>query len=465
MERIREIFSRLESICGTGNVFLYTPELSDYGKDETMEIQFPFDILVKPETSGEISMILQTCNEYKIHITIRGGGSGVCGGALSINGGLILSLEKMNKIITINEIDGYVIAEAGVVTKDLCDAVERKGLYFPVSPSSSAYSFVGGNVSTNAGSINSCKFGKTGNYVLNLEVVLPTGEVIWTGANVRKNSSGLNFTQLFVGSEGVLGIITKVVYQLLPMPDNEVIILAGFNNLEATIEALHALKKSNLKLSMAELLSPGAIHSTAAYLSEKLPLVCDDVSYHLLLGMQYDSGKEYFLELLGDIVYRHTTHELLVGETSLEKDRMMKIRNNIGAFLKSNNMTYRDIDASVPFSFLHEYIIKVEELSVKYNAALIYFGHALDGNLHVMLRQQKELTEEQIHLHDKVLKDIYQFVVACGGVISGEHGIGFFQREYMAIQYPPKNLEMMKQIKKLFDPNAIINTGNFFLED
>ena len=365
MESTKEIFSKLQNICGNKNVLFYSLDISDYGKDETLSLQFSFDILVMPETADEVSAILKACNEYRIPVTPRGGGSGVSGGALPVKGGIVLSLENLNRIIDINEIDCYVVAEAGVITEDLCAAVEEKGLFFPVAPTSKHYSFIGGNVATNAGSIHSCKFGKTEDYVLNLEIVLPNGEIIWTGANVRKNSSGFDLTKLFVGSEGVFGIITKVVYRLLQKPESEILVLAGLNSLQNTLGALLALRSCKITLSTAEILCPNTLQLTAGFLKEKLPFVNTDVNYHLLLGFQSSTGmRETDLALVAETLEPFTDEELLVGLTSSEKHELTKFRRKVGDALVSNGMTYRDIDACVPFSALHKYIAKIEEIEI-----------------------------------------------------------------------------------------------------
>jgi len=423
-----------------------------------MGVVLLFDLLVRPGSAEEVSAILRTCNEFHIAVTPRGGGSGVSGGALPLRRGVILSLERLNRIICINDLDRFVIAESGVIAQDLCDAVEAKGYCYPAAPSSKGFSFIGGNVATNAGSIQSCQYGKTGNYVLNLEVVLPDGEITWTGANVSKSSSGLNLTQLFVGSEGLLGIITKVVYRLLPKQEEETVILAGFEHLQNIIDALCALQGSGISLSLGEFLCPRAIALVSEYLGEPLPLVKEGVRYHLLVGFRSDGFvRDAQLAAIVEILEKFTAIELPVAQTRTEKERLMKLRDNIGKALVSNGGTYRDIDAAVPVSALYSYLSKIELISEACNIRFISFGHALDGNLHVMLRQQTGSRGEVTEMEKRALNEIYAFVADCGGVVSGEHGIGSLQKGFMRLQHSPRNMKIMRQIKQLLDPNGILN--------
>jgi len=449
MSKTDEAYHEFVRICGKQQVLSWCEAISDYGRDSTTGQVLAFEWLVRPGCAEEVSGILKICNEYRIAVTPRGGGSGVSGGALPLTGGVVLSLERLNKIISINEIDGFVIAESGVVVSDLCDAVEARGYYYPAAPSSKGFSFVGGNVATDAGNIHSCLFGKTGDYVLNLEIALPDGELIWTGANVSKSSSGLNLTRLFVGSEGLLGIITKVVCRISARPEQETMILAGFSGLKNAVDALVEMRRSGLPLSMGELFCPNTIKLVSDHLGEPLPLVKEGISHHLLFGCRGTGPvSEAQLVRMAEIVGRFTDEELLVGQAASEKDRLMKLRHNIGNALVSNGRSYRDIDASVPLSALYGYILTVGAIAAKYEIPFVYFGHALDGNLHVMVQSATDR---------EALREIYAFVTDCGGVISGEHGIGARQKEFMELQYSPKSMDIMRRIKHLFDPNGILN--------
>lgn len=261
------VYAALVNISGAEHVLCDEESVWKYGADMTGTFRFDFDFVVKPADPQQIAAIVNVCNRYGIPITPRGGGSGVTGGALPVRRGIVLSLERLNKVISIKGEDGYAMAESGVLTADLCEQVENAGYYFPVFPSSGGYSMLGGNVAENAGSINSCKYGNTSRYVLNLEVVLSSGAIIWTGSNVRKDATGFNLTQLFVGSEGLLGIITKVVYRIISKPVLQHSMLAGFTTLEGAINAVNAISSSALEPAAVELICENALHITADYFS------------------------------------------------------------------------------------------------------------------------------------------------------------------------------------------------------
>jgi len=458
LQKIVEIF---KDICGDKYVYTDKEVLQAYGSDQTLDFHFPFDILVKPASPEDISSILKVCNDYFLPITPRGGGSGVTGGALPVKGGVVLSLERLNKIIEIDNVGGYVIAESGVITADLCEYVEYHDLYFPVFPSSGAYSFIGGNVAENAGSINSCKYGTTSNYVLNLEVVLPSGEIIWTGANVLKNATGLNLTPLFIGSEGILGVITKVVFKLLPKPRHEITILVGFKTLEEACDAIIDIKKSTVFPSGVELICLNAIKLTSDYLEEDSPLVLRNLEAHLLISLHEVSMIEtsYALEIMTSIIEKYTQEDILVAQTDAEKMKINKLRLNIGNALVSNGKNYRDVDVCVPLSILLQYIRKVESICKEHSVNLVCFGHALDGNLHTnLVFNHGGYSSDEITIK-KILKEIYQYAISKGGVISGEHGIGMLQIDFMTLQFSPAHLALLQSIKRLFDPNRIMNPG------
>jgi glycolate oxidase len=444
----------LSGISGSEYVLAYSGEIDSYGRDETLHFTFPFDILVRPGSPAEIGAIMKACNEYKVPVTPRGGGSGVTGGALPVMGGIVLSLERMNTIIGINREDSYVIAEAGVITADLCRAVEQEGLYFPVAPSSSAFSFIGGNVAENAGSIRSCRYGSTAQYVLNLEVVLPTGEIIWTGANVRKSATGIDLNHLFIGSEGILGIITKIVYRLLPIPVHTVFLLAGFGSLEDACRAIHGISRSNLSPSAVELICRNAMDITSAYLGGSLPLVKENIDAQLLIEVEVDNAVQ-----MAEILGAHTTEDILAADTHLEKERLSMLRFNIGNAMTSGGKTYRDIDSTVPLSRLYDHIRHTEAVCRAHEMELVCFGHALDGNLHTMLMMDEAQGSGYGERLEKALHAIYGYALSNGGVISGEHGIGYLQKEFMSVQFTEDQLMVMRNIKRLFDPHHILNPG------
>lgn len=449
-------------ICGSQHVITEPHELYRYGEDQTLDLHFPFDILLKPGSAAEISDILKICNRYKIPVTPRGGGSGVTGGALPVQGGVVLSLERLNKIIAIQKEDAFVVAESGVITADLCKAVEQEGLYFPVIPTSSPYSFVGGNVAENAGCIRSCRYGTTGQYVLNLEVVLPDGEIIWTGANVAKNATGLNLTGLFTGSEGILGVITKVVYRLLPCPEREVVLLAAFDQEENACSAVLAIRRSGIIPSAVELIWPNAVAFASAWKGGPLLAGQKNARAYLLVELRDNcpAASEHSLGALTELMERYTANDILVGETTAAKEKLWGVRKTVGDALEAAPYGYRDLDVALPLSGLYPYLRKVEELCRLSSVRSICFGHALDGNVHTMLLADVPTAQGPGGGDwESVLPAIYGYAISCGGVISGEHGIGWLQKDFMKLQFSEASLDLMRRLKAVFDPNHILNPG------
>jgi glycolate oxidase len=455
-----DLVKLFEEISGKKYVVTEKDQIFNYGKDQTLNFHFDFDILVKPATVEEVSAIVKICNKFQIPVTPRGGGSGVTGGALPINRGVVLSTERLNNIWEINTTDCYVVAESGVITDDLRYYVESNDLFLPVFPSSSAYSFTGGNVAENAGSLNSCKYGTTSQYILNLEVVTPTGEIIWTGANVAKNVSGLNLTQLFVGSEGILGIITKIVYRLIAKPNFEVMMLSSFRSLESACEAVIAIKKSKIIPASVEMICSNAIELTKDYLNEEILISAEGITTHLLIKIEesHEFMLNHHIDQTNRIIGNYTELDILVAESDMQKRKISKLRFNIGNAMTAQGRQYRDIDACVPVSKLYEYIKKVEYISESNKVKIICFGHAMDGNLHTMLIFDEMQSINELTIRKTVL-DIYKYVISVGGVISGEHGIGLLQKDFLKIQHSNAHLRLLRKLKRMIDPNNIMNPG------
>jgi glycolate oxidase subunit GlcD len=457
-----EIVGLFRNVCGTEHVLTDAESRYKYESDQTFNLRYSFDVLVKPGNAEETAKVLSICNRLGVPVTARGGGSGVTGGALPFQGGVVLSTERLNKIITVNKTDRFVLAEAGVVTADLCDRVEQEGLYFPVAPSSSSFSFIGGNVAHNAGSIRSCKYGKSGEYVLNLQVALPNGELIWTGSNNRKNSTGLNLTQLFVGSEGILGIITKVVYRLLSKPVRETLLLAAFDSIEDAYAALIEINQSGMTPCIAEWIGQSALRITAAYLDRPVPLAGPRTVAQLLVGLDtVEPGEklESDIEGMAAILQKYTRDDILFGDSSATKDELSKVRFSVGDAMVSKGRGYRDVDVSLPLSMLYSYVRMIEAVGAEHGVQVIWFGHALDGNLHTMILTDEDSSNEQMN---KALAGIYDFAVTNGGVISGEHGIGLLQKGFMEKQFTVAQLNLMKGLKSIFDPQGVLNPGKMF---
>ena len=283
MSDFQSILPSIKKIIGDNYVFIDDENRNKYAHDETENLHFLPDIIIKPRTAEEISAVMKICNEHRIPVTPRGAGTGLSGGALPQYGGLLISFERMNSIIEIDERNLQVITEPGVITEVLQNAVKEKGLFYPPDPSSKGSCFIGGNIAENSGGPKAVKYGVVKDYVLNLEVVLPTGEIIWTGANVLKNSTGYNLTQLMVGSEGTLGLVTKIVLKLLPYPKYDLLMLVPFNNLEKAGAAVSAIFRAGFTPSALELVEINALKIVSKFVDSTVVPVSDEMEAHLII--------------------------------------------------------------------------------------------------------------------------------------------------------------------------------------
>jgi len=457
------ILNQLQTICGNTNVFSDVETLEKYGKDETEDLVFPPHILVKPENAQQISEILKIANEYKIPVIPIGARTGLSGGALSVNGGIGLSMEKFNKIIDIDEKNLQVTVQPGVITQVLQETVIAKGLFYPPDPSSKGSCFIGGNLAENSGGPRAVKYGVTKDYVLNLEVVLPTGEIIHTGANTLKNSTGYNLTQLMVGSEGTLGIITKAVLKLLPYPSKNLLMLVPFSSAEKACEAVSAVFRAGIIPSALEFMERDAIDWTLKYVDGINLTIPDHIKAHLLI--EVDGNHEEVLykdaEKISEVMQQFDCDEILFADTTDQKDTLWKMRRRVAEAVKGNSI-YKEEDTVVPRFHLPQLLAGVKSIGKKYGFKSVCYGHAGDGNLHVNIIKG-DLSDE--HWNTKLplgIKEIFELTVSLGGTLSGEHGIGLVQKNYMPIAFSKVEIELMKKIKNIFDPNNILNPSKIF---
>ena len=454
----QEIIDRLFELCGKDYVLLGSDErAAAYARDETEDFVFPPEVVVKPGSAAEIAEIMKLCNAHKVPVTPRGGGTGLSGGALPVRGGIVLSTERLNRILKIDEVNRQVVTEPGVVTQVLQEAVIEKGLYYPPDPSSRGSCFIGGNIAENAGGPRAVKYGVTKDHVLNLEVVLPTGEIIETGANVVKNATGYNLTQLMVGSEGTLGIVTKIVLKLTTYPPLNLLMLVPFSSAEQACEAVSKILNAGITPSCLEFMECDAIAFTADYLGLHVDIP-EGIEAHLLIetdGFELDSlYKE--CERIADLLSSFEIGDILLGETAAQKEQMWKIRRNISHAVKAKSI-YKEEDTVVPRGELPKLLRGVKAIGERYRFRSVCYGHAGDGNLHVnILRDGMDETAWNYTVKEGIA-EIFKLCKSLGGTISGEHGIGYVQRPYLPIVFGKKELELMRALKRIFDPNGILN--------
>lgn len=437
--------------------------LENYGHDETEDLLYLPQVVLKPENTSEVSQILKYCYTHDIPVTPAGARTGLSGGALPVKGGVLLSMEKFNRILDIDEKNHQVTTEPGVITEILQNTVKEKGLFYPPDPASKGSCFIGGNVSENSGGPKAVKYGVTKDYVLNLEVVLPNGEVIWTGANVLKNATGYNLTQLIVGSEGTLAVITKIVLRLIPHPTNDLLMLVPFMDAEKACEAVAAIFQAGITPSGLEFMERDALLWTQDFTGDQSIHVADNHAAHLLIEVDGFDQDQLMLECekIMNVLDNFETDEILFAETAAQKQQLWALRRKVGEAVKSQSI-YKEEDTVVPRFELPKLLNAVKSVGRKYGFHSVCYGHAGDGNLHVNIIKGDLSDEKWENELPIAIRELFTEVVRLGGTISGEHGIGLVQRPYMDIAFNEVALHLMRDIKRVFDPKNLLNPEKIF---
>lgn len=463
MSHWSNIFSELQKIVGEPFVFMDDESRNKYAHDETENLHFLPDIVIKPNTTEEISRIMKWCNANKIVVTPRGAGTGLSGGALPHQGGVLISFERMNRIIEIDEKNLQVTVEPGVITEVLQNAVKEKGLFYPPDPSSKGSCFIGGNIAENSGGPKAVKYGVVKDYVLNLEVVLPNGDIIWTGANVLKNATGYNLTQLIVGSEGTLGLVTKIVLKLIPYPKYDLLMLVPFYDLEKAGAAVSAIFRAGFTPSALELVEIEALKIVSKFVDSSIVPVTEDMAAQLIIEVDGNHLDVLMneMESIANVLTDFGCGEVFFADDAQQKAELWKLRRRVAEAVKIDGYTIEE-DTVVPRAHLPALIKGVKELSHQHDFKVVCYGHAGDGNLHVRIKKEGSIYSLNNKEVTPILRSLFTLVKSLGGTISGEHGIGLIQKEFMDIVFEKEAIELMKQIKKAFDPNNILNPGKIF---
>ena len=456
-------FLLFEKIVGKENISSDKEQLEKYGQDETEDLIFFAEVILKPSSVKEISQIAKICNEHIIPLTVRGAGTGLSGGALPIKGGVLLSMEKFNKIIKIDERNLQATVEPGVINYEFQEAVKQVGLFYPPDPASWGSCSLGGNIAHSSGGPKAVKYGTTRDYVLNLEIVLPNGEIIWTGANTLKYSTGYNLTHLMVGSEGTLCIVTKIVFKLITLPKHDLLMLVPFNSAELACKAVAEVFKAGINPSAMEFMEKDAIDWSIKYSGELSFKVKPE--WQALLIIEVDGNNLDILmsdcEIISAVMQQNQCDEILFADSAEQKNAIWKIRRKVGEAVKSNSV-YKEEDTVVPRAELPILLKGVKAIGKKYGFNSVCYGHAGDGNLHVNIIKGA-LSDQAWNIDlPNAISEIFVLCKSLGGTISGEHGIGLVQKNYLPIVFSPYHLQLMKDIKKVFDPNYILNPGKIF---
>lgn len=451
------------SIPGIHRVLQDEESLTEAGSDETEDLVFVPELVLQPETTEAVSTVMRYCYEQGIPVTPRGAGTGLSGAALPVKGGVVLDMRRFNRILHIDTENFMVRVEPGVITAELQEAVLEHGLMYPPDPASRGSCFIGGNVSHNSGGPRAVKYGVVRDYVLNLEMVLADGSVIWTGANVLKNSTGYSLTQLMIGSEGTLGVITQIVLRLVPAAPDSVLLLVPFYDAQECCRAVNRLLLDGNQPSALELMEKEALVWSMRYSEVPELALPEAVEALLLIELDGPLGHDFDpeIEKMAQSLSRFQTADILFGQTAAEKERLWKIRRQVGEAVKRESI-YREVDTVVPRFQLPDLLKAVKSIGKAYGFRSVCYGHAGDGNLHINILKE-DMSEDQWNQKvPKGIEEIFREVLRWGGTLSGEHGIGYVQKPYMSLAYDPVSLRLMKEIKAVFDPRGILNPGKIF---
>lgn len=454
------IIDQLRQIVGKDQVSTEKADLICYSYDATQQKFMP-DVVVHPQTSEQISRIMRLANTEKVPVFPRGAGSGFTGGSLPTKGGIVLTTERMDKILEIDEENLVAVVQPGVVTEQFQIAVEKVGLFYPPDPASLKFSTLGGNVAECAGGPRCVKYGVTKDYILGLEVVTPTGDIITTGGPTMKGVVGYDLTKLMCGSEGTLGIVTRIVIKLLPLPEAKKTMLVLFDSIDGAARAVSAIVRNKIIPTTLEFMDGRTLDCVKQATGLQVP----DAARAVLI-IEVDGDREFLdkqARRIADIIQPLGVVETRIAETPEESEALWQIRRSVSASLRKVNPDKYNEDICVPRSKVPEMIRKVDEISDRYGVPIVNFGHAGDGNIHVNIMIDKKIPGEQ-EKAEKAIKEVFEGALALGGTMSGEHGIGIAKAPYIPLEITPETALYMKTLKKALDPNNILNPGKIFLD-
>ena len=454
------IIQKLIEIVGQENFTDQLEELVPYSYDASMNVHRP-DAVVWPESTDQISAIVKFANEHKIPVVPRGAGTSLSGGVVPIMGGIIIDLSKMNKILEVSIENRYARVEAGVVCDDLNRELAKQGFTFPPDPASSSVATIGGNVATNAGGIKGAKYGTTRDYVLGLQVVLPTGEVMRTGSFTMKCVSGFDLAKLFVGSEGTLGVVTEVTLKINPLPRHAMTVVATYARLEDAGKAISQTMTSGVLPSVMEILDKVTLKS----LRENTDIDLPDVEAMILAETDGFTWEEVEAQMEVVLNVLKQNHPIGIKTAKDEKDRLnlWKARKSAYATLARTSTSFALDDVTVPISRIPDLLVGIQEIAQNHGLVVASYGHAGDGNLHpqILYDEYDPVTVEKM---EKVEEGIFHLAISLKGTLSGEHGIGLSKADYMTLEHDPVEMSLMRKIKKTLDPNNIMNPGKRALD-
>jgi len=455
------LVERLGRIVGPDGLLADEDALLRYGRDETEDLQYRADVVVRPQSTAEVSAVLAAVHAARVPITPRGAGTGLSGGALPVHGGVVLTLERMARILEIDEENLMCRVQPGVITAVLQEEAARRGLYYPPDPASSGSCQIGGNIAENSGGPHCVKYGLTKDYVLALEAVLVDGGVMRTGGKLRKDVAGYNLTQLLVGSEGTLAVVTEATLRLIPMPTVRRTLLAPFDSLDRAAQGIVAVYRSRITPSALEIVEQAALRAAQEHLGRPVPHVEAQAQILLEVDGFDDDAVERDLERAGEVLLGAGALDAVLADTPAKERELWSVRRCLGEAVKKQ-AAYIECDTAVPPSKVPDLLRGVREVAKRFGIRQISYGHAGDGNIHVnVLTDTADRAEREQRLAPAI-EAIFEVAVSLGGTITGEHGVGCAQSRYLSLCRDPVALATMRAVKDALDPHGLLNPGKVF---
>jgi glycolate oxidase len=463
------IRAEIEAAVGAANAFSGPERTHDYGHDEfsLKEIAHEPDLVVRPGTTAEVAAVLRIANAHGVPVTPRGGATGLCGGCVPVRGGIVLSLERMARVLEVDADNQMAVTEAGVRLSDFAKAVEEGGLYFPPHPGDES-AMMGGLVATNAGGSRAVKYGTIRNYVRGLELVTPAGDVLELGGKLEKSSTGYNLMHLVIGSEGTLGVVTKVILHVKAKPGLMRSLVVPFEELEPALETVPLIMKRGIVPLAIEFLEIEPIVITEEHIRKKWPTKLGKTHLLIILDASTDEEMDRLSQAVAEICCENGAIDVFIADTPSKQDEVLSIRSKIYDAIKEG--TVEILDIAVPRAEVAGHVRKVREVAAKYGIWLPTFGHAGDGNVHTHIMKARYENGAMVPVPesdwrpkaDPVREELFRDCKARGGVISGEHGIGLVKKPYLPIVLDEAQIALMRGIKRVFDPRGIMNPGKIF---
>mgnify|MGYP001814741739 CR=1 FL=1 len=458
-----EILRQVEEIAGRENVVVDAERLERYAHDETVGLRAEPEVVVRATSTQQVADLFKLANRERVPITPRGAGYGLSGGAVATQGGIVLSLEKMDRILEIDHDNLMVTVEPGIITGELHRAVEEVGLFYPPDPASLDSCTIGGNIAEGAGGPRAVKYGTTKDYVCGLEAVLPSGDVVQLGGKLVKNVTGYNLLQLLVGSEGTLAVVTKVILRLIPLPAYEVDLFVPFEDFQTAADVVTAILARRIIPTALEFMERDIVHACQRFLGKDLPYA--DAAAQLLIKLDGNNkaALEEDLETVADLCLDAGARDVLVAADRPTSDRLWEARRAIIDALNHESPVNHMEDVVVPRAQIPALLGGVHDLAERHGVRILSFGHAGDGNVHITALKDELEEETWERVVSEVTGEIYRLALALGGTLTGEHGIGAIRRQYLPLALEEAQIEIMRRLRAAFDPNRVLNPGKIFL--